>query len=123
MTTYFLFRDKIIKEYLILSTIFLALFFAFGEKSYAYGFILGAVISGINFYLISLNNIKLLNLSKTKSKLQYFILKWLFLRYILYFLALFVAIKNPLFSFGGTLIGFFAIQITLLVSTIILRES
>ncbi|GEM_PF-6915611 len=121
MKEYFDYRNKILKEYFIISTIFLSLFFLLGEKSVAFGFALGAAVSGINFYLISLNNLKLLSCSKSFS--QKYLIKWFFLRYLMFFIAGIVALKSPDISFSGVAIGFFSIQMAIFYSKIILRES
>ncbi len=122
MTEYFVFRNKILKEYLILSTIFIVFFIAVGKPMLAYGFILGAVVSGVNFYIMSLTNLKLLEKGGLKQK-QLQIVKWFFLRYVLYGIALIVAIKKPFFDFGSAVLGLFSIQLTLLISKLIYRES
>ncbi len=122
MTEYFIFRNRILKEYLILSTIFIVFFAAVGKSVLAYGFILGTLVSGINFYLISLTNLKLLDNSSVKiKKFQFF--KWFVLRYLLCALALVAAFKKPFFDFGATVLGLFSIQLTLLISKLIYRES
>jgi hypothetical protein len=122
MTEYFSFRNRILKEYLILSTIFVVFFVAVGRTSSAYGFILGAVVSGINFYLISLTNLKLLQVNKVNVRRFHF-LKWFFLRYFLYALALTVAFEKPFLDFGSAVLGLFSIQLTLLISKFIYREN
>ncbi len=119
MTEYFIFRNNIIKYCLILSTIFITLFFVVGDNRLAYGFIFGATISIINFYLMSLSNLKLLNVNGDRKSILQFITKNLAFRYILYFLAIVVALKHPFLSFSGTLLGLFIIPFTILFKNFI----
>jgi len=102
-----------------LSTIFITLFFAIGENRIAYGFIFGAAISAINFYIMSLSNLQLLNIQNNKKTILSFINKNLAFRYILYFLALLVSLKHPFFGFSGTLIGLFIVPFTIIVKNFI----
>ncbi len=119
MTEYFIFRNNIIKSGLILSTIFITLFFVTGENRLAYGFIFGAIVSIINFYIMSLSNMKVLNLSNNKKNILNFVSKNLVLRYLLYFLTLLIALKHSLLSFSGTIFGIFIIPLTVLLKNFI----
>jgi len=119
MTDYFIFRNSILKYCLILSTIFITLFFVLGENRLAYGFILGAIISTINFYLMSLSNLKLITIQQSSRAILNFISKNLLFRYILIFLTLIIALKYPLISFSGTLIGLFVVQMSIIFKNFI----
>ena len=116
MEEYIKFKEKLIKFHIIFSIIILSLFFALNLKNEANGYILGALISLTNFFLLSKTNEKLLFL---KDKFHSYSQKWFFLRYFLFALAIIIAMKKQYFSLAGTVIGLLSMQLAIFSSLIL----
>ncbi len=116
MEEYIKFKEKLFKYHIIFSIIILSLFYALNLRYEANGYILGAIVSLVNFFLLAKTNEKIVLL---KDKFNSYSQKWFILRYLLFFLALIAAYKKDYFSLSGTIIGLLSMQISIFSSLIL----
>jgi membrane-bound ClpP family serine protease len=86
------------------------IFFPNYEKSL--GYLLGAIVGIINFIWMSKTIRKSVEMYESQAK-KYMMVHYIF-RYVIYGLTFLFAIRNPLFDFIFTMIGFFILKITVL---------
>ncbi len=116
MENYIKFKTTLLKYHIVFSIIVLSLFYSLNLIKEANGFILGAFISLVNFFLLARTNEKILVL---KDKFESYSKRWFFLRYLLFALALIISFKKSYISLSGTIIGLFSIQLAIFCSLIL----
>ena len=110
MDEYIKFKTLLFKYHFIFSVIILSFFYSLSFNTAANGYILGAFVSVINFYLLSKTNERI---TFFKDRFNSYSIKWFFLRYLLYALALIASLKKEYFSLGGAVIGLISMQMVI----------
>ncbi len=116
MENYIKFKTTLFKYHIIFCIIIISLFYTLNMPKEANGFILGAFVSIVNFFLLAKTNEKILIL---KEKFNSYSTRWFFLRYLLFALALIAAYKKSYFAVAGTVIGLFSFQLAVFSSLIL----
>ncbi len=116
METYIKFKGKLVKYHIIFSIIVLSLFYTLNLIKEANGFILGAIVSLANFFLLAKTNEKIIFL---KDRFFSYSQRWFFLRYLLFAFAIIASFKKSYIGLGGTILGLLSMQFSIFCSLLL----
>ena len=105
----------IIRAIILDLLVMLILFFFFDFRS-VFGLVVGSVMSILNFHLLSLSLMKAVHFEPVKAGIYVFV--QYVLRYILWFVIFYIALKRSDVNLLTTVIGMFTVKIVILVSTL-----
>ena len=112
--------QKRICSWALLSALVVAVFFLlFQEKAVAKGLVLGTCFSILNFLLLS-KSIPM-TLGQSRPRASAIGLASMLSRYVVLSVPLVFALKSASFDFVAVVVGIFAVQIVLLVDSIVIR--
>ncbi|WP_027338767.1 ATP synthase subunit I [Halonatronum saccharophilum] len=103
----------VLKGVALLNIVLILLMLIFFDLRSAYGIFIGSLIGVINFHLLSLSLQKAVKLEPTKAGFYAFI--QYIIRYILWFLVFYIALKRPDVNILTTIVGMLSVKVVILV--------